>query len=658
MPHRFLRVIPRNSERYLSFSLGSLVFKDSFQFLQSSLATLVTNLQTKGFAYFKYLERFIPQPELRKLLLRKGVFPYSYFSDFRVLNLRKLPKKEKFRNDLDGSEISPDDYHHAQTVWTAFHCKNLRDYLEVYLLGDVLQLADVYESFRGNCMRDYRLDPAHYYSSPHFTYDAFLKHSQVTLDLLSDLDQYLFISSSIRGGLSMASKRYSKANNPGLRDYDPSKPTVYILDFDANNLYGKAMQGYLPCGNFRWMGTGELTVEKLMSIPHDSPYGCIVQCTLDYPSELHLDHCDYPLAPVKRCIRYADLSPFARKLCDRHGVKNSLRTEKLLTTFETREDYILHYRNFQLYVSLGMKVRNISRGLFFKQAPFIKSYVDLNSRRRAAATNAFDVDFYKLLSNSLYGKTIENPEKRTKVRLCRTPRELEKCVSKYTFKRSQMINHELVGAEMRYDRVKMNKPFYVGTVVLDSSKLHMYDFHYNVMKEVFRERLQLLYTDTDSLLYEIRSPDPYAELQATGKLKFFDFSNFPKDHPLYSEENKRVPGTFKDECNVRLIREFVGLRSKMYALRFEDDKGEVKIAKGVKKPVIQNDLRFVDYVDCLRQSSTLEHAFRSIRSVRHDVFTFHQRKKTLSSFDDKRYLVDSIHSVSYGCSTINGADGS
>ena len=158
-------------------------------------------------------------------------------------------------------------------------------------------------------------------------------------------------------------------------------------------------------------------------------------------------------------------------------------------------------------------------------------------------------------------------------------------------------------------------------------------------------------------MYEIRSPDPYAELQAAGKLKFFDFSNFPKDPPLYSEENKRVPGTFKDECNVRLIREFVGLRSKMYALRFEDDKGEVKIAKGVKKPVIQNDLRFVDYVDCLCQSSTLEHAFRSIR-VRHDVFTFHQQKKTLSSFDDKRYLEDSIHSVPYGCSTINGADGS
>ena len=129
--------------------------------------------------------------------------------------------------------------------------------------------------------------------------------------------------------------------------------------------------------------------------------------------------------------------------------------------------------------------------------------------------------------NSLFGKTIENPEKRTKVKLCRTKSELEKWVGHYSFKRSKIINRNLVGVEMKNSLVKMNKPFYVGNAVLELSKFHMYNFHYNVMKPVFNDRIQLLYTDMDSLMYEIESGDLYAELEVAGKKGRFDFSNFP-----------------------------------------------------------------------------------------------------------------------------------
>ena len=133
----------------------------------------------------------------------------------------------------------------------------------------------------------------------------------------------------------------------------------------------------------------------------------------------------------------------------------------------------------------------------------MKSYVNMNAEKRADTTNKFDADFYKLSVNSLFSKTIENPEKRTKVKLCRTKNELEKRVGHYSFKRSKIINKDLVGVEMKNSLVKMNKPFYVGNAVLELSKFHMYNFHYNVMKPVFDDRLQLLYTDTDSLMYEI-----------------------------------------------------------------------------------------------------------------------------------------------------------
>ena len=134
------------------------------------------------------------------------------------------------------------------------------DYLHVYLLADCLLLADVFENYRDCCLQDYRLYPVHYFSSPHFTFDTFLLFGEVRLELLTEIDQYLFLNSAIRGGLSMVSKRYSKANHPGLKcGYDPMKPLKFILFLDADNLYGKAMMEPLPVGGFRWMKMEELT---------------------------------------------------------------------------------------------------------------------------------------------------------------------------------------------------------------------------------------------------------------------------------------------------------------------------------------------------------------------------------------------------------------
>ena len=303
-----------------------------------------------------------------------------------------------------------------------------------------------------------------------------------------------------------------------------------------------------------------------------------------------------------------------------------------------RSFYVLHYRNFQLYVKLGMEVVAIHSALVFHQAPFMKSYVELNLAKRAKTTNKFDSDFYKLAVNSLFGKTIENPEKRTKVKLCCSQRELEKNVGHFSFKCSKIINKNLVGVEMKNSFVKMNKPFYVGNAVLELSKFHIYNFHYNVMKPVFDDRIQLLYMDTDSLLYEIHSTDPYAEMAQAGQIGWFDFSNFPTEHPCHDDSNKHIPGLFKDECNAHPIREFVGLCSKMYSISIEGSKKEVKVAKGVKKSVIENNFKFSNYLECLLCEQSYEHDFKCICSSRHSVHTLVMKKKTLSSFDDRDFF--------------------
>ena len=157
-------------------------------------------------------------------------------------------------------------------------------------------LADVFENYGDCCLADYRFDPVHYYSSPNFTFDAFLLFSRAKLDFLTEVDQYLFLNKAMWGGLSMVAKRHSKANHPSLSDYDSSRPCRFLMFLDTHNLYGKAMMDFLPVGGFRWMTREELTVEFICGLPDEGKFSCFVDCTLFYPSALHNVHDDYPLA--------------------------------------------------------------------------------------------------------------------------------------------------------------------------------------------------------------------------------------------------------------------------------------------------------------------------------------------------------------------------
>lgn len=648
-----LRVIPRTGEKYLTFSVGNLVFKDSYQFLNASLSTLVQNLRDKGEHYFQNVRCCFANPKQQELLFQKGIFPYNYITSLDVLKETQLPPREYFFNDLSQLHVSEKDYTFAQTVWKAFECRTLEDYLHVYLLADVLLLADCFENFRTTCLQDYELDPVHYFSNPHMSFDAFLRRSGVEIDLFTDVDMYMFISSAIRGGISMVSKRYSEANNKHLVSYDESKPSTYILDIDKNNLYGKCMMEYLPYRNFSWVQnvTPSLVTEILNTSP-TSQMGYILECRLLYPEHLHDDHADYPLAPEKKAVDFESLSPFAQWLCKRHDLKKSTKTEKLMGTLHDKDHYVLHYRCLQLYVKLGLKLDKVYKVLKFEQAPIIKDYVEFNTMKRAESKNAFDTALYKLFVNSIYGKTMENPANKSRTILATSVETFEKNVAKLTFKNSRFITEDIVSLEMDHPKLKINKPIFLGFAILEFAKLHMFDFHYTVMKAHFANRLQLLYTDTDSFVYEIQSTDLYAEL-AQLPADEFDFSNYPPDHPLFSTRNKRVPGKFKDECAGKQIKSFVGLRSKMYSLKMDrNEEEELKRAKGVKQAVVSQDLKYDDYVNCLKDNQQMEHEFHAIRSKSHHVYTAHQTKVSLSPFDDKRWLLNSIDSLPYGHYTL------
>jgi len=174
----------------------------------------------------------------------------------------------------------------------------------------------------------------------------------------------------------------------------------------------------------------------------------------------------------------------------------------------------------------------------------------------------------------------------------------------------------------------------------------MYDFHYNYIRKKYPAS-QLLFTDTDSLFYHIKSEkDIYEEFWVDKEL--FDNSDYPKSSRYFSNDNKKVIGKFKDEASGKPIIEFVGLKSKMYSYNVLD-KGEQKKAKGVKTNVVEKDIKHSDYLDVLNNNKTMHHQMNSIRSEYDQINSYHLNKISLSPYDDKRYLLDDgITSYAYG----------
>ena len=219
--------------------------------------------------------------------MRKGVYPYEHMDTWDRFTEPKLPTKEGFYSKLSDAHISDENYTHAQKVWATFGCKTLGNYNDLYCRNDVLLLADVFETFRNMCLRQYGLDPAHYYTSPGLSWDALLKKPGVELELLRYYDKHLFIEMGMCGSISMVSKRHVKANNPLVDGCDPEKPSSHILYLDANNLYGWAMSQPLPTGAFRWEEYCEQLAKTIADHPADDPEGFILEVDLEYPEDLH-----------------------------------------------------------------------------------------------------------------------------------------------------------------------------------------------------------------------------------------------------------------------------------------------------------------------------------------------------------------------------------
>ena len=357
--------------------------------MSSSLDSLVNFLARGGHEFWGFENYNCCQLEL---LIRKGIYPYEYMDSWDKFKETSLPSIEKFYSNLNMSGVSDGDYEHASRVWEEFEIRNMGEYHDLYIRTDVVLLANVFKSFRRVCLENYGLDPSHFYTAPGLAWKACLKKTGIRLELLLDPDMLLMFERGIRGGITQSVHRWAAANNPCMGSkYDKSKPIKYLQYLDANNLYGWTMSQPLPTGEFRWIELGDRNPKTIVEeLVEKRDRGYLLEVDVAYPRELHDSHNDLPF------------------MCDRMKING---VEKLVPNLYYKKKYVVHIKALEQAIDHGLVLERIHRCIEFKQSAWMKEYIDFNTRLRTAAKNVFEKDFYKLMNNSVVGKTMENIRK-------------------------------------------------------------------------------------------------------------------------------------------------------------------------------------------------------------------------------------------------------
>nr|QTE03893.1 MAG: PolB [Tarsiger cyanurus densovirus] len=560
-----------------------LHFKDSFNFLSASLARLAKTIQNRKFSEDD----------------NKGVFPYDWFDDINKLNDRQLPPAPWF-NKLTQKE---QDVALAEQDWIKYECQNFKDYHDAYMYQDVMLLADVFEQFRDNVIKEFNVDPLRFQGAPSLTWYLAAHKQKDNFYIINDADIYMDIQNSIRGGVAQAMVRYAEA--------DPAEETIVFLDVNA--LYSKCMSYPLPTKY----------IQTLTSLPNfweneytmSSPTCLLINCDLSYPQHLHDRDWAYPLCPHK----------FNDRLC---------------TTFEDKKNILLHHENLKFYLEHGLKLEKIHYAYEFLQTPLLKDYVEANIHKRTLTQDSSEKDMYKLMNNSLYGKTCENV---FKYRSFGVVKQKQYKNGKVT---PEIGDHNVIDVMFMGEKAliekgnsafTLKKPVQAGYAILEFAKLEIYKFLYT-LQNIYGDLVTPMYTDTDSLMLFCKFPNAYEEFYGNARIRpFLDF------------ENNKISGLWAPEHDIdNPIVKYVGLRAKTYA--YQSNRTVMK-NKGVPMHAMKKgtEINIEDYEKVLRTNESLNSEFYKITSKNHEVKTEEIKRMSLAAHDDKRIVLQELHiSIPFG----------
>ena len=672
-------IIPKTNEEYIKVTYGCIRFIDSYRFLSSGLDSLVKTRVDNGNKTLKNLKEEIVDndeilnivneiiendktikdlkkdypEEIKKLeealldnmgendlkilktefrdkwkfLTKKLAYPYEYFNsiDDYKKPINNLEKKDFF-SELKNKCPNDEKIQRTMDIIERFNIKNGKELTEIYLKSDVLLLACVFEKFIKVSINEFGINPLYCVSLPGYTWQCGLRYTRINLQTLQDKDMILLLENNIRGGISsVMGDRYKKS--------DDNKKILYV---DANNLYGHSMSQYLPYDEIKIDNT--LKLEDIMNTADDSDIGYFIEFDLKYSNNIKQKTKNFPFAPMNKKINPDKFSDYMKEI----KPDTYIHFKKVICDWSGKKKYLLHYRMLKFYVRQGMVVDKVHDIISFKQSNWLKKYINFNTMKRNQAVSDFEKDFYKLLNNAFYGKTMENVRNRLKIKFIKKDdyREIIKQQSKLTFNGIHKSYENCDSYTHKQNEVLMNKPIYLGFSVLELSKLHMYETYYDILQPYFgQENIQLHYIDTDAFILSLKTQNITKDLKYLEEI--FDFSNIDKNHDLFSNKNKKVIGKFKIETPKNIwIDEFICLRSKMYAFKCgNDSKNKLK---GVSKSQSKN-LKFEEYKICLDGEELENECINYIlKSINHNMFMQGIKKTALSIFDDKRCYINNI----------------
>ena len=422
---------------------------------------------------------------------------------------------------------------------------------------------------------------------------------------------------------------YNNLNLVDISDEDYGNITIYMFKMiryrytniqylDTNNLYGWAMSQKLPVKNFKWIKKEELSKfnkDFIKNFDENGNIGYFLEVDIDYWKELFNLHKDLSFLPESKKVN---------------------KVEKLICSTEYKKKNVIHIRSLKQALINGLKLKKVHRVIQFKQKAWLKVYIDMNTELRKNAKNEFEKNFFKLMNNSVFGKTMENVRNHRDIKLVTSDKRRKRLVSEPNYHSHKNFSDHLMAIEMKKIRVKMTKPLYLGMSILDISKILMYEFWYDYINPKYGDKAKLCYTDTDSFIIHIITEDFFEDISNDVE-KWFDTSNYDKNdiRPLPIGKNKKIPDIFKDELGGKIITEVIAIRPKTYA-HLTDDDIEHKKAKGTKKCVIKREIVFENYTDFFLNSKNVYRSQQKFKTYNHDVYTEEVNKIVLSSNDDKR----------------------
>ena len=603
-------IIPKTNEEYISVTYGCIRFIDSYRFLSSGLDSLVKTLVDNSNKTLKNLKeeivdndeilniineiieddktikdlkKYYPEeiknleealldhmgendlknlktgfPDKWKFLTKKLAYPYEYFNsiDDYQKPVDNLEKKDFF-SELKNKCPDDEEIRRTKDIIEKFNIKKGKELTEIYLKSDVLLLACVFEKFIKVSVNEFGINPLYCVSLPGYTWQCGLKYTGINLQTLQDKHMILLLENNIRGGISsIMGDRYIKS--------DKNKKILYI---DADNLYGHSMSQYLPYDEIKFDNNIEL--EDILNTPDDSDIGYFIEVDLTYPNNIKEKTKNFPFAPMNKKINPDNFNDYMKEIKPDTYIQSS----KLICDWSDKKNYLIHYRMLKFYIRYGMIIDKVHNTISFKQSKWLEKYISFNTQKRNKAKNDFEKDFYKLLNNAFYGKTMENVRNRLKIKFIKKDdqRELIKQQSKLTFNGIHISYNNCVSYTFKQNEVLLDKPIYLGFSVLELSKLLMYETYYDKLQPYFgQEIIQLHYMDCDSFVLSIETENIINDLKNLEDL--FDFSGLDKNHELFSNKNKKVVGKFKIETPENIwIDDFVALRSKCYAFKCGDN---------------------------------------------------------------------------------------